>query len=76
MFYPYMMGDFGFLSSMLHILAWVLFAIFIIWIIKASRGHMPDRRHGHGGALDIARERYAKGEITRDEFEQMKKDLA
>jgi uncharacterized membrane protein len=40
-----------------------------------------DDGHAQSGArpprtpLEIARERYASGEISRDEFEQMKRDL-
>jgi putative membrane protein len=37
-------------------------------------GHYEDRPRSED-ALDILKKRYAKGEITREEFEQMKKDI-
>jgi putative membrane protein len=46
----------------------------IIWgIIKLSgRNGSTSKRD----PLDVAKERYAKGEISREEFEQLKKDLS
>jgi len=46
----------------------------IVWGIKklTERGDSTPKNR----PLDIARERYAKGEITREEFEQIKKDLS
>ena len=46
----------------------------IVWAITRLT-----RRGGPAGgqnALDIARERYARGEITREQFDQIKKDLS
>ena len=31
--------------------------------------------HSSHSPIDVARERYARGEITREQFEQIKKDL-
>ena len=33
------------------------------------------RRYGYGDEYQILRERYARGEITREQFDQMTRDL-
>lgn len=53
---------------------WIAVIFFIIWIIKNTINAQ------HGGhkektALDIIKERYAKGEIDQKEFETKKKDI-
>ena len=78
-YYGNMMGwGFGF--------GWIFMFIFwglIIWAIFALvRGVSGHGCCGHGGKghgektpLDILKERYAKGEINKEEFESKKKDL-
>ncbi|MDT8901421.1 SHOCT domain-containing protein [Anaeroselena agilis] len=48
----------------------------IVLVRKLSWSSHPNRLAPESGkALEILKERYAKGEITREEFEQMKKDI-
>ena len=46
---------------------------FIVWLVT-RRGccAAPVSKHE---AMDIAKERYARGEITKEEYEQLRKDL-
>ncbi len=48
----------------------------VIWLAvrwgRQSSGASPSARQD---PVDIAKERYARGEITREQFEQIKKDL-
>lgn len=59
------------------IVFWVLIIALIVWGIRkiAGSGSASGTRQKRE-PLDIARERYAKGEISRNEFEQIKKDLS
>ena len=41
----------------------------IRWLMSQARAPQPDK------ALDILRQRYARGEINKDEFEAKKRDL-
>jgi putative membrane protein len=62
------------------VFGWIWFIIFwgaivslVVWGMRrfSERGNSQGRRN----PLDIAKERYARGEISKEEFEQIKKDL-
>ncbi len=55
---------------------WVLVIAAIVAMAKAFSGPRdPERRRKEKSALDILNERYARGEIGREEYEQKKRDL-
>jgi len=55
------------------VLFWGVIVSLVVWAVKrlTERGSSEKR-----DPLDIAKERYARGEISKEEFEQIKKDLS
>lgn len=54
----------------------VIIALCLYFIFGRSGARRPwDPGQGQETALDILKKRYAQGEITKDEFEQMKRDI-
>ena len=56
----------------------VLLILFIVWIVaRGNRGWgMADWGMGsRRNPLEIAKERYARGEISKEQFEEIKKNL-
>lgn len=74
MWYNYnnMMG-FGFFGGFMMLVFWVIVIMLIVWAVKEVAG--KNSRSAGNNALDILKERYAKGEINKEEFESKKKDL-
>ena len=52
----------------------LLLVIGAIVVIRLLSSHEVGHNH-RTAPLDIAKERYAKGEVTKEQFEQLKKDL-
>ena len=79
--HPFHWG-FGFLGGgFLMILFWLLVIGLFVWLIVGISRRSSNMRHMHYGsyrtdALEVVRERYAKGEINKEQYEQLKKDLS
>ncbi len=60
-------------------LGWVLMVVFwgsVIWLVVWSISRVTEGRGSASATpLDIAKARYARGEITKEQFETLKRDL-
>lgn len=79
MMMPY--WGYGWMGWIMMILFWGVVIVagvaLVRWLLRGG-GQTPGGPAGPGGgnrALDILKERYAKGEIDKDQFERMKKDI-
>lgn len=66
-------GSFFFLGGIIHLVFWVLIIGAVIYLVRyvvRERESKPGSR-----AIEILKQRYAKGEISKEEFDQKKKEI-
>ncbi|MBS3908541.1 MAG: SHOCT domain-containing protein [Actinobacteria bacterium] len=73
-------GGFGFggvFMLFVMVLFWGLFIAGIVYLVKVlgGSGTAPAREPGGNKALDILKERYARGEIDTEEYTTKKREL-
>lgn len=70
------MDDWGYgmmgIGMLFNVLFWAVVIVGIVALVKWLFGAS---RHARERPLDVLKTRYAKGEVTREQYEQMKKDL-
>ncbi len=60
------------------ILFWIIVIVGIVLLVQALGGsnlQLPTQSKGEQSAREILDQRYARGELDREEYESMKKDL-
>jgi putative membrane protein len=65
-------GMMGYGGMFFGVLFWIIIIALAYFLIKSLIAQSRTRSGEGKSALDIAKERYAKGEITKEEFEEIK----
>lgn len=78
---PWMMGGWGFplVGGIGMLLFWALIIAGVVWLVQSlarGAGQPGTNAPTNESLLDILKRRYAKGEITKEQFEEMKRDLS
>ena len=58
----------------MHLIWWIAWIIFLVWIFAMPSAFSGKKREKET-PLDILKKRYARGEITKEEFEEKKETL-
>jgi putative membrane protein len=70
-----MWGDGWGMYGLMHILWWLLAAVVVVMLVRRSFRRHDSGFHRADRAMDILRERYARGEIDKNEYDARRRDL-
>lgn len=64
-------GGMGLIGLLMHLLVWIILLLLVVWIVRT----VVNAGSGANAARSILDRRYASGELTRKEYDQMRKDI-
>jgi len=68
------LGWIGMIFGLIFFVAIVIgIILLIVWLVRRTGYNITDKTGAH--SLEILKERYAKGELTKEQYENMKKEL-
>ncbi len=74
--YGMMDGGMG-IGMILGMVFWIFLfvgiVLLVVWVVQKAIGSGPDRTQE--SALEILKKRYARGEISKEEYQEKKQDL-
>ena len=73
--------NYGWIGPVWGLLSFIVFILVVVFVVRALSGHGRYYHHHwqqgeHRDPLDIAKERYAKGDITKEQLADIKKELS
>lgn len=71
-------GGYGMLGMMgigMHLIFWIGIILLAVYLFRRNASQVHNMALGKNTAMDILRERYARGEIDSEEFQSRKRDL-
>ncbi len=71
---PMMHYGFGYGGTFMWLIFLIVVGLLVYFFVQAQKAKGPMQTQ-HESPLDILRTRYAKGEISKEDFDRMKKDL-
>ncbi|GAB4349268.1 MAG: hypothetical protein Kow006_10770 [Gammaproteobacteria bacterium] len=70
------MGGFGLFGGFGMLIFWIAVIALVVWIIRWLAGSDETAGDEGGQALAILKQRYARGEIEREEYEEKRRLLS
>jgi putative membrane protein len=65
----------GFFGMFIWLVVIVLVVAVVVWLMRSAGSRRPAQLERRSSGLDVLEERYARGEINRDEYLQKKRDI-